>query len=357
MKKYFNFLFSVYGIIFVLGFSGIMLIYGSRSSAEYSIGAAEFAFKQFCFLLFGFGLMEIMRRIGKEKYLKMSRHLFFAALVLLFGVLLFGVKINGMRGWYSLYYIYFQPSEIFKFIYILYISNIYLRTENKEKAFIHGGILSIFWIGAIILQPDYGTALLYCFAFAIISFAAGVKLRVLLILPVAALVSLLSFIIYKDYGFERLYGFFSKNADIFGSAWHWKQFQLTVAGGGWFGKQIDGAFWSNNYLPFAYNDSAYAALHEIVGFTGAFVILLLYFALFYMIFKESSKSNNLIALSGIGAMMSNVLLHCSVNCAIIPTTGLTLPLISYGGSSLTGTFMLLGIILSFCRPEEAEKTE
>lgn len=354
MKKYFNFAFSVYGILFLLSFSGVMLIYGSRGTSQYDFGAAELALKQFCFVLLGFVLMDRMRKISKSQYFALSCGAFYAALVLLWGVLALGVKINGMRGWYSLYYIYLQPSEIFKFIYILHISNIFLQTENKEKAFIRSGLLSAAWIGAILLQPDYGTALLYCFTFAIISFLAGVKLRILLLLPAAALASLLVFIGRKEYGFERLYGFFSENADVFGSAWHWKQFQLAIARGGWFGNRIEGAFWSNNYLPFAYNDSAYAALHEMTGLCGAVSVLLLYFVLFYLIYKQSHNNpNSLLILAGIGALMSNILLHCSVNCAIIPTTGLTLPFISYGGSSLTGAFLIIGMILAFCRNDES----
>lgn len=350
MKKYFNFIFSVYGIMFILGFSGVLLIYGSRLSSQYDLGAAALAFKQFCFLLLGFIFMDRMRRIKKEQYSALSRGAFLAALILLWGVLIMGVKVNGMRGWYSLYYLYLQPSEIFKFVYVLHISNIYMQTENKEKAFIHSGILSVLWIGAILLQPDYGTALLYCFTFAVISFLGGVKMRVLLLLPAAALASLLVFIGRKEYGFERLYGFFSENADVFGSAWHWKQFQLAIARGGWFGMRIDGAFWSNNYLPFAYNDSAYAALHEMLGICGAAVILILYFVLFYLIYRQSlSNKYSLIILSGAGSVMVNVLLHCSVNCALIPTTGVTLPLISYGGSSLVGTFLIIGMLLAFCR--------
>lgn len=358
MKKYFTFIFSVYGILFVLSFSGVLLIYGSRNASRYDLGAAELAFKQFCFLLIGFIFMNMMRKISKERYLAISRSVFAAALILLWGVLISGVKINGMRGWYSLYYLYLQPSEIFKFVYILHISNIYLQTENKTKAFIRSGILSALWIGAILLQPDYGTALLYCFAFAVISFLAGVKLRILLLLPASALASLLIFIGRKEYGFERLYGFFSESADVFGSAWHWKQFQLTIARGGWLGNRIAGAFWSNNYLPFAYNDSAYAALHEMLGVCGAITILALYFVLMYLIYKQSrNNSNRLIILSGMGALMANVLLHCSVNCAIIPTTGVTLPLISYGGSSLTGAFLLFGMILSFCKPDNTETND
>ena len=353
MKKDFIFNAVIYILIFILSFSGIMLIYGSRLESQYGFGAADFAVRQFCYMLTGFILMDRIRRIDCRKLLSASPVLFAIGLIILWGVLFFGVKINGMRGWYSLYYFYIQPSELFKFIYVLFICRIFIQIENKEKAFLYAGAVSALWIGAVLLQPDYGTAVLYVLSLGIISFLAGVKMRILFLLPAAMASSLIIFIARKEYGFRRLYGFFSDNADITGSAWHWKQFQLTIARGGWFGNKTDGAFWSNNYLPFAYNDSAYAALHEITGFAGALCILLLFFTIFIIIYKHSFNMNyRFIILSGAGTVLAHALLHCSVNCALIPTTGLTLPFISYGGSSLAGMFMLYGVILSFCNTEK-----
>lgn len=355
MNKINNFILHFYILIFILGFSGVLLIYGSRGS-QYGFNAAELALKQCIFLLSGILLMEIMRRTDYRKYLTAGTKLFFPALIILYGVLLFGVKINGMRGWYSLGNIYLQPSELFRFIYILFISDIYLKAKNKERAFPVALIYSIPYIGAVLLQPDYGTAMLYVMTFALISFLAGVRLRLLAILPAGALCSLLIFINCKEYGFNRIYGFFSENADVFGVAWHWKQFQLAIARGGWFGNKLSGGFWSNNYLPFSYNDSAYATMHELIGFCGAAVILVLFFILFHMTIKKSAKNKySLIIISCIATILMQTLLHCSINCALIPTTGLNLPLISYGGSSLTGIFMIFGMMLSFLNCDETEE--
>ena len=345
-KVFFNIL--IYAIIFILVFSGIMLIYSSRIDNRYGFEATNFALKQFFIGIAGFFCMEYLRRIDFKRIEKATKLLFFAALLILYTVLAAGVKINGMRGWFDLGIIYFQPSDVLKCLYILGISDLYEHSENKEKAFFQTGIISIFWIGAILLQPDYGTAMIYGLIFAVISFLAGVKLYILGLLPLCAVTSLAVFIERKKYGFERLYGFFFGNADITGSAWHWKQFQITIAEGGFFGKKIDGSFWSNNYLPFAYNDSAYAALHEMTGFVGAILLFMLFFVLLYLFFNQAKKLVNgkLFVISGISSIMLQTLLHCSVNCALVPTTGITLPFISYGGSSLIGTFLLIGIMLS-----------
>ena len=337
----------IYIVIFILVFSGIMLIYGSRIDNRYGFIMADFALKQFFIACAGFACMEYLRRIEFRRLEKMIKPMFLTALFLLYAVLAAGVKINGMRGWFDLGFIYFQPSDVLKCLYIFGIADFYERSENKEKAFFQTGFISIFWIGAILLQPDYGTAVIYGLIFAVISFLAGVKLYILALLPLCAVTSLAVFIGRKAYGFDRLYGFFSGNADISGSAWHWKQFQITIAEGGFFGKKIDGSFWSSNYLPFAYNDSAYAALHELTGFIGAALLLGLFFVLLYLFFNQAKYivKGKLFVLSGISAIMLQTLLHCSVNCALVPTTGITMPLISYGGSSLLGTFLLLGMML------------
>lgn len=353
----FKFTATVYGILFILSMSGVMLIYGSCQSDVTGLDSAGFAFKQFVVAAAGFICMDLLRRVPANLLQKWSKILFYAAFLLLFMVLIFGVRINGMKGWYSLHYFLLQPSDLLKCIYILYISNVYMESENKEKAFFHTGILTAVWTGVIILQPDYGTALIYGLIFAVISFLAGVKWYILGILPLCAFTSLMVFIGRKEYGFNRLYGFFSENADVSGAAWHWKQFQLTIAGGGWTGNKIKGAFWSNNYLPFSYNDSAYAAMHEMIGAIGAIFILVLFFVLFYLFFRRAKMAGaeRLVIMAGICAVMVQMLLHCSINCALIPTTGLTMPLISYGGSSLLGTFMIFGVILSFCRKSGAEQ--
>lgn len=353
-KKNLFFISTVYVILFILAFSGILLIYSCRANSAYGFEAAEFALKQFFIACGGFACMEYLRRFDCCKLEKLSSYTFFCAMAVLALVLITGVKINGMKGWFSFYSVNLQPSDIFKCFYIFYIANLYEKSQNKEKTFFIAGAVSTVWIGLILLQPDYGTALIYGLIFAVISFLAGVKWYILALLPMCAVTSLAVFVGHKKYGFDRLYNFFAANADISSGAWHWKQFQLTIARGGFFGSKTDGAFWSSNYLPFAYNDSAYAALHELTGFTGAFLLLLLYFVLLAIFFNRGNKlqSGRLFVLSGAFALMVQTLLHCSVNTALLPTTGLTMPLISYGGSSLLGFFLLFGMMLCVCKSNE-----
>lgn len=356
-SDFYKFIFPALCIIFVLTFSGVLLIYSSTEGNLYDFDAMNMALRQTLFVFAGFVIIEGMRRIKSEKYLKAAPYLFVISLIVLWSLLFFGVRINGMRGWFACGIFLIQPSEIFKFVYILFICFLYMTIKNKEKAFCIGGAATLLWAGAVIMQPDYGTAMLYCAAFALISFLAGVKWCMLWLLPLAAVSSLIFFIAKKEYGFKRLYGFFSENADVFGSAWHWKQFQLTVARGGWLGKRIEGAFWSNNYLPFAYNDSAYAAMHETIGWIGASLILVFFFVLLYLFYRYSAGcgEKRVLVLSGIFIILMQVLVHCSINCALVPTTGLTMPFISYGGSSLVGTFMIIGMLFSFCNAGRIEE--
>lgn len=356
MKKDFALIAQIYTILLILTFSGVMIIYSSRRTAEHDASVPELAFRQFGYIIIGFIILELIRRIKKEHYIKYADKLFYAGLLLLFGVLLFGVRINGMKGWYSFFYFHIQPSEIFKFIYVLFISKLYIDRGTDAKNFAIAAMFTAICSALIVIQPDYGTASIYFFSFAIISFLAGVKIRYLILLPLAGITGLLLFIVRKQYGFNRLYGFFSDNADIAGSAWHWKQFQLSIARGSWFGTKIDGSFWSNNYLPFAYNDSAYAALHETIGFAGGLLILSLFFVLFFLIIRRSCNTGkySLISKAAISTLLIHALLHCSVNSALLPTTGLTLPFVSYGGSSLLGAFLLTGLAIAFCRSEETE---
>lgn len=353
-KSFFSFTAWVHAILLVISFSGIMLIYSSRHEKYFDFESSDFVLKQFCFMIIGFIVMNCIRRIDCRKLLSAAPLLFAVSILVLYILLFAGVKINGMRGWFYIGQFSIQPSELCKCIYILFISDVYMRAENKEKAFFLNGFLSIVWIGAILLQPDYGTAMIYGIIFTVISFLAGVKLQMLALLPLCAVTSLFVFISRKSYGFDRIYDFFSVNSDISTVGWHWKQFQITIAEGGWFGNKIGQTFWSNNYLPFAYNDSAYAAMHEAVGWVGAGIVLMLFFVLFILFYNESRRheANRLVIMSGISAILMQVLLHCSINCAIIPTSGLTMPLISYGGSSLLGTFMIAGMMLSFCNSSE-----
>ena len=161
----------------------------------------------------------------------------------------------------------------------------------------------------------------------------------------------LLFVLTNPYAMRRLVGFLCPDADPTGSGWHIRQFQLAIAHGHWFGAKLGQAFWSNAYLPLAYNDSAYATMAETLGFSGtmpvpAFFVVLFYF-LMYDAGREDLQAGARFYLAGAALMLAiQALIHISVNVGLLPPTGLTLPFISYGGSSMIGGCLIIGLALS-----------
>ena len=137
-----------------------------------------------------------------------------------------------------------------------------------------------------------------------------------------------------------------------------RQLELAAARGGWFGSKMGQALWSNAYVPLPYNDSAYATLTETTGFAGASVVLLLFVLLLTALSltamrKDLTEQAKLFAAGSTMIIGIQTLLHVGVNLSLLPPTGLTLPLISYGGSSLTGCGIILGIALSALRDKRS----
>jgi cell division protein FtsW (lipid II flippase) len=204
-----------------------------------------------------------------------------------------------------------------------------------------------------------GTSIVYLLAFIIIAFFAGIAVKYLLLIP-ALLTPLAIWVLYQNpYIIKRFTGFWTPENDPLASGWHIRQFQFTIARGAWFGSKMENATWSNSYLPLAHSDSVFATIAESLGFVGTLPIFLLFgiiiFSLFRLAVKLKSRYQRLFIVGMLSLIAVQTLIHISVNVAILPTTGLTLPLLSYGGSSLLSTLLAFGIILSamnYHPPEE-----
>ena len=170
----------------------------------------------------------------------------------------------------------------------------------------------------------------------------------------AAFVTAACFVATHPYAWRRIIGFCNPGADPEGSGWHVRQFALAAARGHWFGSKLGGAIWSNAYLPLPYNDSAFATLLETLGLVGAALLLALYCGLLASLVALSRRPKlrpeaELFILGAAVLTALQLLLHVGVNLGLLPTTGLTLPLVSYGGSSLLGCCMLFGMAISAAR--------
>jgi cell division protein FtsW len=265
-------------------------------------------------------------------------------------VLFLGIKVNGMRGWFDLGFAYFQPSELSKPIFILTLCAITKISKTDIKLFFNLTGITLLWCIPLALQPDFGTLIVYLAGFFIVYILAGGKF--LYLLPGLALLIPTALYIYTStpYITARIAGFLNPEKTITGAGWHILQFQYTMARGGFSGQSWGKSLWANSYLPLSYSDSAFASMVEAIGFIGTIPVILGFCILAYAGYRLSLHAKNDINKIFICAMpiviSIQAMIHISVNVTMFPATGITLPLFSYGGSSLISIMLSFGIILS-----------
>lgn len=327
----------------LLSFFGLLTIMSSQSetSAPYYL-----VFRQ----LFAFvTALVLMLVCGSVPFSFFRKNALFLAGISLLAVLflpLFGTRINGMCGWFRYGTFSLQPTEIAKGFFLLGAVFILKYFQKEHWQYLAGLGYTLLWLGAILIQPDFGTSFIYLATFILLLFIAGISWKWILGSAVLAGGTAALFIHSHPYALNRLKAFLNPS-----SSWHLQQLELASARGGWFGSKLGQALWSNAYVPLPYNDSAYATLTETIGFAGALLVLLLFVlmlgALSITALRRDLTENAKLFVAGTAIIIGiQTLLHIGVNLSLLPPTGLTLPLISYGGSSLVGCGILLGIALS-----------
>lgn len=335
---------------FLLGVWGLLTIASSQSASP----ASSLIARQFCALAAGMAVMFVAARIPFGFYRRqvwLLGLLFFLPLLIL---PLAGVRVNGMCGWFRIGAFSFQPTEPAKGIFLLCVVLMLTSLRSENLRFLGALAVAAIWLIPIFLQPDFGTSAIYLAGFAAACFLAGVRWRNLLIFGAGGAASAALFIWSHPYAWRRITGLFQPELDPFGSGWHIRQFEFAIARGRFFGEKLGHAVWSNAYLPLSYNDSAFATMAETLGFLGTlpvyFGFALLIASLVVLANRYDLESDaRLYILSAAALLGIQSLVHISVNLCLLPPTGLTLPLISYGGSSLIGCCLMLGIALSAAR--------
>ena len=348
-RKIFNTTVLVQSLLFILCIWGCLAIYNSNT-----LGASPLYFvgRQLLWLIMGMTVMLLAQRVPFSFYRENAIIGAAIAYISLLAVLLWGTQINGMRGWFTFGWTSasIQPSEFAKPFFILLLCHLAVNGKNNFKTFLRLFLVTSLWLLPILLQPDAGTALVYLLAFAIVCFLVGIPIKYLLTLP-ALFAPIIIWVLQKNpYILKRFSGFWDPSSDPLGSGWHIRQFQFTIARGGWFGVKMGNATWSNSYLPLSHSDSVFSTIAESLGFAGTLPILLLLATVIYVLYRLTLHLKNqyqkLFIIGMLSLIAVQTLVHISVNVALLPPTGLTLPLLSYGGSSLLSTLLTFGIILS-----------
>jgi rod shape determining protein RodA len=318
-----------------------------------------FGEKQVSFLLVGIVLMFIISVIDYHRLLDLAPWAYGLSILLLVAVKAVGQKVLGARRWINLGGgVHFQPSEWVKLVLILVVARYFWGLAGRElswpdvaKAF----ALVCIPMGLVLIQPDLGTALTYFPVLVAGLFLGGIRPKqvAILILGVAVLVggAYLSGKRLKPYQQARLTSFINPDADPKGSGYQIKQSLIAVGSGGLWGKGTNkGTQTQGDFLPIPYTDFIFAAFCEEHGFVGGIGILLLYFLILTRLIQNAQQASDMpgtfIVMGVVAVILFQIVVNIGMVVGLMPVTGIPLPLMSYGGSSILFTFLALGIVMN-----------
>ncbi len=340
-------------LVFVLLICGIgvMEIYSATLHTKFA-GAH---IKQIYWVLGGVAGMFILSLLNYQALLEQVHWMWIASVVSLMSVLLFGQKYLGARRWIKMPGFHFQPSEWVKLILILAMARYFAEMRHKDLSwgdFIKAGLVVGFPMLLVLAQPDLGTSLTYVPIAVMGLFLGGlhwkqagtVLLLIALMLPVA-------YKVMKPYQRERLTSFMNPEADKQGSGYQVIQSQIAVGSGGIWGKgTAQGSQTHLAYLPVPQTDFIFAAFSEEHGFVGALGVLLLYFIVLMRLTQNAQtapdRAGTFITMGVVAVLSFHILVNVGMVVGFMPVTGIPLPLMSYGGSSVLFMFLALGIVMN-----------
>jgi rod shape determining protein RodA len=312
--------------------------------------------KQMYWIAAGVVLMFLVSLINYQALLEAVPYLYVISLLSLISVLLFGRRYLGAKRWIDFHFFHFQPSEWVKLILILTMAKYFAEYRDSDlsgRELVKAGLVVLFPMLLVLKQPDLGTALTYI-PIAVMALAlGGMRFKHALILLVAAAVLMPAAWKWglKPYQKERLSTFVSPEADSRGSGYQVIQSMVAVGSGGVWGKGVaKGTQTQGQFLPVPHTDFIFAAWSEEHGFVGALVVLLLYFGVLMRLIDDAQtapdRAGVLLIMGVVAVLAFHVLVNVGMVVGFMPVTGIPLPLMSYGGSSILFTFLALGIVMN-----------
>ncbi|MDA7688880.1 FtsW/RodA/SpoVE family cell cycle protein [Candidatus Pelagibacter sp.] len=315
-----------------------------------------FFFKHLTYIFIGLATLVFFSSLNEKNLFKISIYLFFVTLFLLFLVPIFGTEVKGSKRWLNFFFLpQFQPIELLKPFIIIFVATI-LCGEKNYNIYIKYLLTIIAIIPTcllLIIQPDIGQTLLVFLSWAILVFVSGINLLFILIFISFAILTLLYVVFFIPkfiYIKSRILSFFNPDAGT-------HNFQSdkaieAISSGGFFGKGI-GEGTLKTRVPEAHTDYIVSVISEEFGVTAIILLLILFLFFVYSVFKkiylEKSEKIKLVLTGAISLIIFQALIHLGVNIRLFPTTGMTLPFLSYGGSSIVGVSILSGIILNLTK--------
>ncbi len=349
----------ILGIIITLFSIGLFFSLVSTSliaSDKLDTNSYFFFFKHLIFVTLGLIIVFIFSYLDQKFLFKASIFIFLISLLLLFLVPIVGIEVKGSKRWLELYFLpRLQPIEIVKPFFIIILSQImtYKKISSYSFKFISSFFLMMMISVLLIVQPDLGQTLLIGISWVIIIFISGIKLIFLISISLSGILLLIYLVFYIpkfEYIKDRILSFFDQKTGT-------HNFQSdkaldSITSGGFFGKGI-GEGTLKNRVPEAHTDYIISVISEEFGVIVIILILVLFIVFLFLILKkvnyEKDDKIKLILVGSISLILMQTMIHIGVNIRLFPTTGMTLPYLSYGGSSIIGVSILSGIILNLTK--------
>jgi len=354
MLSFRDFDWALLGMVLVLCTISVLEIYSATLHTKF----AGFHTKQILYIAGGLTAMFIFAKIDYHKLLDYVPWVYGACLLALVAVRIFGHKVLGAKRWISVGHMQFQPSEWVKLVLILAVARYFANLGGRSltwkdifKAFALVGLPMIL----VLIQPDLGTALTYTPILVAGFFLGGINIRQALILTTCGVVLIAgvwtSGKILKPYQKARLTSFINPDNDPKGTGYQIRQSLIAVGSGGVWGKgAAKGTQTQGDFLPIPHADFIFAAFGEEHGFVGAIFVLLLYFFILMRLIQNAQTaadlSGSLIIMGVVAVLTFQIAVNVGMVIGFMPVTGIPLPLMSYGGSSVMFTFLALGTAMN-----------
>ena len=342
----------LFSIPLFLSLVGLFFVFEASSVRSFQEFGDSFHFFRLQAIWIGLGLLAMLffSFFDYHKLYFLSFFFIIGTILLLSIVLIpsIGYQAGGARRWIDLGFFNLQPTELAKFSVIIYLSSWFMNRERK-RFFSFLLLLSILMF-LIILQPDMGTAIIIFSLSIVIYFLAGIELWNLLLLIPSSFGIFFLLVKFSPYRLRRLLAFFDPKLDPLGITYHINQIAISLESGGLTGLGLGASRQKYLYLPEAHTDSIFAIIAEEFGFIGAILLIAVYMYLMYRIYQIALNAPDRFGRLLAGGAFAFFNLQAVINLAgmvnLLPLTGVPLSFISYGGSNLLVSFILMGVLIN-----------
>jgi len=338
-------------VILLIAFSLVEIYSVALGQEKFSLLNFE---KQLMFAGLGLILLFVFSFVDSYFLKSASGYIYALGVLILLAVLIFGSVSRGTKGWFNLFGFGLQPVEFVKIILILFLANFFSNLATRVKTsrhFLISAASTLFLIFLVLMQPDFGSALILGAIWIIMLLAAGFPKKYLLIISVAGVIvfTIAWLFLFKTYQRERILTFLNPTANSLESGYNISQAMIAVGSGGVIGKGVGfGSQSQLKFLPEAQNDFIFAVIAEELGLLGVLLILGFYGLFFYRCLSALKKVSNdfgiYFIIGAAGLIFIQMFINMGMNIGIMPVVGLPLPFVSYGGSSLLSLLILVGIV-------------